>query len=153
VDATCNGMDFHLWNADTSTELMFFTPSEGTSLCVQNYEFSISADPFGCIADVKSALIDLTGPITISNKENQMPFTVFRDDRKAGTVYPPYEQYQGNIHGRDWKVGDYTIKAQFYSELNLKGNLVDTNVVNFSVKDCGRRELKDDSEGHVRHGN
>ena len=119
---------------------MYNTPSYYNYLCAQPWEFSIEADPgYGCYDVVKSAKIVMTGPsstVTVAGKKESVPpYMVFGDQPENGFVYNQNYNgyYEGNIIGRDWVEGDYTIDAYFYSKSGAKGNLVSTISASFYV--------------------
>jgi len=116
-----NPKGFFLWDADKDEKLDRI--SEGQVFCKESYEFSISADPGVDSPKVQSAKLTMTGPISVTNTENEEPYVVFDDSN-------------GNIHGRDWKVGSYEIKAKFFSKNNRRGDVVDEISVAFEVEKC-----------------
>jgi hypothetical protein len=72
------------------------------------------------------------------------PYTIF-GDVPTGPYFPGYVPYDANIAGRDFPVGEYSIKADYYSRDNARGKRIDSLTVSFTVIDCGegaRRERK-----------
>ena len=137
---SCNYTRFRLWNADDNVLYGDYVPSAYyNSICAPTWEFSIQADPgFGCQGIVKSANIILKGPaasVTTNKTESIAPYNSFGDSDAVGFVYDPNNPgyYKGNITGRDFVAGDYSIKASFYSKVNMKGDLVATLAANFTV--------------------
>ena len=135
AQAACAGMNFHLWNADSNTELRNNTPKTGDVLCAESFEFSISADPGNCSSIVQSARLILGGKIRQNKKENVEPYTLFGDDIKSGTIYEPFKPYQGNINGRDMDPGNYTLTAKFFRNNDVRWFL-DQVSANFTVVKC-----------------
>jgi len=46
---------------------------------------------------------------------------------------------RGDIFGRDYRNGKYTISAQIFSKVDLKGNLVVDGTSDFRIQECDRR--------------
>jgi hypothetical protein len=61
--------------------------------------------------------------------ENMSPYPLFSD-------IPG-----GNVRGRDWKVGSYTITDTVNEEADLNGEIFDSLTVDFSVIDCEHGRL------------
>jgi hypothetical protein len=110
-------VDFILYNADTNEPVGTLKAQE----TMKSNEFNIEARPSAACGPTESARMNLRGPIVVTNRiENQGPSTVFGDNR-------------GNIYGRDYKPGNYTISADFYSSDNLLGELVVSGAFAFDI--------------------
>jgi len=118
-------LEFILFDADADTALR---PLEDVE-CIMSNEFSIQARPTAACPTTLSADMKLTGPIDQDRLENVGPYMIFGDNR------------QGNIFGRDYREGSYTISASIYSERRLRGDLVVEREFDFTVKEC-RRNLR-----------
>lgn len=92
-----------------------------TSRCEACFDLSIPvslrADTFG---DVNSVLMQLEGPLTFSNLENNMPFTLFRDVNN---------EYRGKI----FKPGVYTISVQAFSAPGGNGLASEPFSIDFEI--------------------
>ena len=98
--------------------------------CAMHNEFNIQARPTAACSTTLSAAMDLSGPIHTDRRENRGPYMIFGDDAA------------GNVFGRDYQEGRYTISSQIYSERNLQGDLVVEGSFDFEVRDCSRRGLR-----------
>ena len=134
AQATCDGMNFHLWNADKNEELRSNSPKSGERVCAEDFEFSISAHAGNCSSIVQSARLIMGGKIRVNKKENVEPYMLFGDDMKSGTTYEPFK-YQGNINGRDMELGNYTVTAKFFRNDNARWFL-DQISANFTIAKC-----------------
>jgi hypothetical protein len=80
-------------------------------------KFNIEALPEGC-GNVRKVIFQMTGPISVSNKqESSAPYAIFGDRN-------------GKFEGKDWRNGDYTVKATAYDRDN---QVVTEKEINFSV--------------------
>jgi hypothetical protein len=134
AQATCDGMNFHLWNADMNEELRSNSPKSGERVCAEDFEFSISAHAGNCSSVVQSARLIMGGKIRVNKKENVEPYMLFGDDMKSGTTYEPFK-YQGNTNGRDMELGNYTVTAKFFRNDNARWFL-DQISANFTMAKC-----------------
>jgi hypothetical protein len=135
TQAVCTGKNFHLWNADLGWELLAYTPTNKDVLCAQPFELTIGADPGNCTSIVQSARLILAGPLRANRVENVEPYTVFGDSMESGAVYAPFEELDGDVNGREFPPGNYTLTANFYSS-NRARNFVDQLKVDFTVVVC-----------------
>jgi hypothetical protein len=117
VDARCRGLDYHLWNADTDTELEYWTPSQGDELCAESWEYSIMVDPFFCDQPVESARMQLWGPNGDEYEKGMEPIQITKES------YSPFMLF-ANV-GKPWVLGNFTIQAQLYNQKWQQGDLVD----------------------------
>jgi len=117
-------LEFILFDADADIALRPLGEVE----CVMSNEFSIQARPTAACPTTLSADMK-TGPIDEDRLENFGPYMVFGDNRK------------GNVFGRDYQEGSYTISASIYSERQLHGDLVVEREFDFTMQEC-RRNLR-----------
>jgi hypothetical protein len=110
-------VEFVLFNADTDEPV---GPLKAQETIMPN-KFSIVARPNADCDPTRSAKLNLAGPIRVKNRvDRREPATVFGDKR-------------GNILGRDYKPGNYTVSAEFYSMGNLRGELVVSGEFEFEI--------------------
>jgi len=115
-------LEFILFDANEDVALR---PLEAVE-CVMGNEFNIQARPSDACSTTVSADMQITGPISETRIENAGPYMVFGD-------------FNGNIFGRGYQQGEYTISASIFSESNLGGDLVVEGTFDFTVVDCRRR--------------
>ena len=135
TQAACTGKNFHLWNADNSWELLGYTPTNNDVLCAQPFEMTMSADPGNCTSIVQSARLLLSGPLRANRVENVEPYTVFGDSTESTVAYVAFEELDGDVDGRTFPIGNYTLTARFYRS-NRARDFVDQFSVNFTVVTC-----------------
>ena len=135
TQAACTGKNFHLWNADNGWELLSYTPTNNAVLCVQPFEMTFSADPGNCTSIVQSARLILSGSRKANRVENVEPYTLFGDSTESNVAYVAFEELDGDVDGRDFLPGNYTLTARFYRS-NRARDFVDQFSVNFSVVTC-----------------
>ena len=115
-------LEFILFDADEDVALR---PLEAVE-CAMGNEFNIQARPSDECSTTVSADMQITGPISEARIENAGPYMVFGDSN-------------GNIFGRAYQEGEYTISASIFSESSLGGDLVVEGTFDFTVVDCRRR--------------
>jgi len=116
-------IEYILFDADKDVAVGELKENE----CVRPNEFNIQARPTPACPVTESAGMTLDGPIHAQRLENLGPYTIFGDR-------------SGDIFGRDYQEGVYTIHSEIFSEDDLRGYLVVERDFHFTVsKDCKRR--------------
>ena len=115
-------IEFILYNSFTDKELRPLKAKEEK----QSFPFGIEARPNSACAASGSARMTISGSINSVRTENQKPYAVF------GNLGADFD-------GRIFVPGDYSVKAELYSERRLRGNLLHTATFDFSVVDSARR--------------
>jgi hypothetical protein len=110
-------VEFILYNADTDEAVGTMKAQEPS----RRHEFNIEARPTAGCAPTQSARLNLDGPIVVVDRiERSGPSMVFGD-------------WKGNVFGRAYEAGNYTISADFYSGKNLGGDLVVSGQLTFEI--------------------
>jgi hypothetical protein len=124
-------VEFILYNADANVPV---GPLKAREAIMAN-QFSIEARPTAECRATESTRMNLRGPIVVIDRiENQAPYLVFGDNI-------------GDIFGRDYKPGNYTISADFYSSNNLNGELVVSGKFAFEIIPCESCDFSDLTPG------
>lgn len=122
---------FVLWDATADTEVQAPMASTLDKGALGFSKWAISADPGSCADQVESARMSLTGPFTHSRMESIAPYAVYGDIPVADDY--TFGNYNGVMRGRNFRDGDYTVTAEFYSEDGGQGTLVDTISMSFTM--------------------
>jgi len=116
-------LEYVLYNADENKPLHILAKME----CIEPFQFNIQVQPKGDCLIAASAQMELSGPRNFIRSENKAPFMIFGDDN-------------GDIKGRGYIAGNYTITSSLYSESRAGGNLLAQQEFSFTMtKNCDRR--------------
>jgi len=113
-------VEYILWDADRDVAI---GPLQESVCLDSNAEFSIEAKPSSDCAPDGSARLRLEGPIDFHRTENVLPYTIFGDKN-------------GNVSGREYRAGSYTISTKLYPENSLEGELEYEGSFSFTVNNC-----------------
>jgi len=127
IDANECELEFILFNADDNLPLNVLKEIE----CIEPFQFNIEVQSKEDCPVASSALMELSGPRNFVGLENSAPWMVFGDR-------------DGDINGRGYIAGNYTIHASLYSERRAKGELLAQHKFSFTMsKNCeNRRHLR-----------
>lgn len=131
-------MMFSLVNTETN-EVIIHNLSNGAVINVNDYDLSqfgifLKNYPLG----TKSVALELSGVFSHTQTENMPPFSLFGDNINENT-----------FNGRAVQLGEYTLKADAYSEKNLLGNLIKSRTITFSFVDANFQETPPTQEEQV----
>jgi len=114
-----SGMSYTLVNANTDKDAMALT--NGASISISKFgtdKFNIRANYSSTVGSLK---FDLSGPVTYSYADSELPYALAGDDGK------------GDYYRLILKPGTYTLKVTPYSDIKGRGTAGTVNTISFTV--------------------